>query len=313
MLRLSDNSRCTMIKALLFALLCTISLPGFTQSNIRLNNYWENPYYITPASVSNVYSAVFSMAARKQWTGFPGAPSTAFASATIYLDKLQTQFGAKVFEDKIGYTSTTNVALSYAYALALNEEWRLHLGVAANYQSLSYDVSKVIIATQNDPGLYENMARESHYNADLGIELASKPLRIGIASQNIASLFSPGNKQQTNMNFLYGTYRNFTDNPIEFGGGICGIQYSKIYQMELNATAYFKLGQELDKERFQVGLIYRTTSELGVIFGINLTNSLYLSYSYDYNVSGISRSSLGTHELMLVYRIVRDPECHTCY
>jgi type IX secretion system PorP/SprF family membrane protein len=301
-----------MKKAIFIVLLSAIYLPGFTQSSIRLNNFWENPYYITPASISNVYSTVFSMAARRQWSGFPGAPSTAFASATVYLDKMQTQFGVKVFEDKIGYTSTTNVSLSYAYALALNEDWRLHLGIAASYQSLSYDVSKVIIATQTDPGLYENMARESHYNADLGVELASKPLRIGIASQNIASLFSPGNTQQTNMNFLYAAYRNYTDHSIDLGGGVCGIQYNRLYQLELNATAYFKIAQE-ETERFKIGLFYRTPSEIGAIAGINLTNSFYISYSYDYNVSGISRNSTGTHEVMLVYRIIRDSECHTCY
>jgi len=301
-----------MKKIVFLIIFSALYITGFSQSDIRLNNYWENPYFITPAYITNIYSEVFSMAARKQWAGFPGAPSTIFASATMYLDKLQTQFGVKMFKDQIGYTTTTNVSISYAYAAALNEDWRLHLGVAGSYQNLNYDLSKVAEATQNDPELYETLITETNYNADLGLELASKPFRVGIASQNFASLFSPGNKQETNTNFLYATYRNYSENPIDFSGGACGVQYGKMCQLELTASAYFKTEEE-GKDRFQVGLFYRTTSEVGFLCGVNITDALHLSYSYDYNVSGISRSSYGTHEVMLIYRIPRDPECHNCY
>jgi hypothetical protein len=64
---------------------------------------------------------------------------------------------------------------------------------------------------------------------------------------------------------------------------------------------------------FDVGLFYRTKSEIGLIFGFDLSEAIHLSYSYDYNVSGINRSSIGTNELMITYNLSRRPVCHSCW
>ena len=75
-----------MKKLFIILMVNLLSLLVAAQSDIRLNNYWVNPQYINPASVYDKYQAVFSMAARKQWFGFPGAPSTLFATGTTYLE-----------------------------------------------------------------------------------------------------------------------------------------------------------------------------------------------------------------------------------
>jgi type IX secretion system PorP/SprF family membrane protein len=300
-----------MKKALFLILLCTIYLSVMAQSNIRLNHYWENPYYITPASINNQYIAIFSMASRKQWVNFEGAPVTLLATATTYIEDWHTQLGLKIFEDKIGYTSTTNASLSFAYAVTLNDTWRLHLGIAGSYQNLSFDISQIVLTTPEDIEAYRNLTPEKDFNSDFGVELASKSFRFGAASQNIVSLFDKKNKQQVNTNFLYAAYRSYTEDPIDFGIGTCGIQYSNMFQMECYASAYFKAGQTYDK--FQIGAFYRTPSEMGIILGINFSKSLSLSYSYDYNTSAVKRSSIGTHELMLTYRINKGVECHSCF
>ena len=126
-----------------------MSLLVVAQSDIRLNNYWVNPQYINPASIYDKYQAVFSMAARKQWFGFPGAPTTYFASATTYLEKFHTQLGLIVLQDQIGYTSTSNIGLTYGYAIPFQRNWELHLGLGMNYQNLSYDQSKLNLATNS--------------------------------------------------------------------------------------------------------------------------------------------------------------------
>jgi type IX secretion system PorP/SprF family membrane protein len=301
-----------MMKKIVCIMLCVIVWnSAHTQSNIRLNNFWENFYYITPAAISKQYAAVFSLATRKQWVDFSGAPTTFFASGTVYLDNLQTQFGIKAFKDQIGYTTSTNVALSYAYAAMLSENWRIHLGIAGSYQTLSYDMSKIILATKNDPGVYTNLRRENNFNSDLGVELANKSFRIGAASQNVASLVDKKNNLQVNTNFLYATYRDYAENPINLSVGACGIQYSNLYQMECTLTAYFQSAQQTDL--FHIGVLYRTPGEIGGIFGINISNSFYLSYSYDYNFNPINRSSTGSHELMLIYKLKRAPYCPSCF
>ena len=306
-----------MKKLYLFILFSFLFQQLYSQSNIRVSNFWKNPQYLNPATVYDKYVAVFSMAARKQWLGFPGAPITFFASGTTYLDDLHTQLGLIVLQDKIGYTSISNINLSYAYAILFEQSWQLHLGLRGNYQMLSYDPSKINVMTDDDSEIYEQLKSENSFDAAIGVEITNKSLKIGAASQNIFSLFSPLNPLQTNTNFLYGRFRQITSNPINFGYGICAIQYSNIYQLEFNGTAYFKLKKNnglTDKpDVFDIGLFYRTRSEIGVTLGFDLTEFLHLSYSYDYHLGDIRRSSIGTNELMITYNLYKKPVCHNCW
>ena len=306
-----------MKKALFIFAFSMMSLLMVAQSNIRLNNYWGNAHFINPASIYDKYLAVFSMAARKQWVGIAGAPMTYFASGSVYLDNLHTQLGMIAVQDKIGYTSITNVSFSYGYAIKFERDWQLHHGMGLNYQALSYDLSQVNLETDVDPIAYQNLTSENNFNADLGIEITSKSLRIGASSQNVFSAFNPSNNHQTNTNFLYARYRQNSSDMINLGLGVCGIQYSNFYQAEFNVTSYFKMkntsGLTDKPDLFDLGLYYRTGSEMGVILGFDLTEALHLSYSYDYNVGNLRRGSIGTNELMLTLNLFREPVCQNCW
>lgn len=282
------------------------------QSNIRLNNDWNKTYIINPASITDQYLAEFNMAYRQQWVGFQGAPTTLFASGTLYLDELYTQFGLKVLQDKIGFTRTTDIDLTYAYAMRVNNTWKLNMGLGLSFQTLGYDVAEVHSPTGSDPNVTTRLLNENNVNSDLGFEFTDKFYRLGFASQNIFSLFSPINKLFTNTNFIYGTYRDSSHDFFNLGYGVCGIQYSKdLYQMEFNLTGYFKSTPTTNP--FQIGLVFRTWSEIGFLFGLDLNHNLRASYSYDYNFSGISNSSFGTNELMLTYRLDKVFQCKNCW
>ena len=281
------------------------------QSYIRLNNDWNKTYIINPASITNEFLAEFNMAARQQWVGFQGSPTTLFASGTLYVDELYTQFGLKVMQDKVGFTSTTDVDLTYAYAARVNQFWKLNMGLGLSFQSLAYDVSEVNSPTANDPTVFNRLLNENNINSDLGFELTNKYYRIGLASQNIFSLFIPVNKLFTNTNFIYAIYRDSSHDYFNLGYGVCGIQYSNLLQMEFNLTGYFK--STLTTNPFQLGLVYRTWGEMGVLFGLDISRNLGISYSYDYNFSGISTASFGTHELMITYRLDKVFQCKNCW
>jgi len=300
-----------MKKTVCFLILNVLILSMIAQSNIRLNNYWDKTYFVNPASINDLSLAEFNMAIRKQWVGFPGAPATLFATATTYIENLHTQFGLKVVQDKIGYTNTTAVDLTYAYSMLLQSDWQLHLGLAVSYQNLSYDMSSVIFPTADDPTVYDRLLNENNFNSNLGVELTNHLWKFGASSQNIFSLFSTINKQFPNTNFLYAMYRQNSHDYVNLGYGVSGIQYGNVYQMELNLTSYFKITPQSDA--FQVGLFYRTWNEMGALFGIDLTKAFHLSYSYDFNVGGISRSSVGTQEIILTYKLPKEWKCKNCW
>ena len=178
-----------MKQTIVFLLFICSFMLGNAQSNVRIDNHWENPYYINPAAVNSKYAAVVSLAARKQWWGFPGAPTTYYATGTTYIDKLQTQFGLKACADEIGYTRISTLSLSYAYSVILNTRYRLNLGLAGSFQNLSYDMNAVRALTPDDPAFFTRLAKTTNYNSDLGIELTHKLFVIGLSAQNIFLLF----------------------------------------------------------------------------------------------------------------------------
>jgi len=292
-------------------ILSVVCLPGLAQSNIRLNNFWDNTYYVNPASINVDYLAEFSTAARKQWMNLPGSPVSFFAAGTTYLDKMHMQFGLKVVQDKIGYTSSSDIGLSYAYSIKINKDWRLNMGLGVSYQMLSYDLGEMNLpSTDFDPAIIDGLLDENNFNANLGFELDHAAWKFGASSQNLFSLFSGINKQFSNINMLYAKYHPNKNELFNLGYGVCGIQYGNLYQMELNMTGYFNLSKERDQ--LQVGLFYRTRNQMGAILGVNLSNPMSLSYSYDFLLGGLSRSSVGTHEIILSYKLSRIPFCHNC-
>ena len=287
----------------------TITL--IAQSYVRLNNFWEKTYIINPASINDQYLAEFNMIARKQWVNFPGTPTTFFASGTTYLENINTQLGLKALQDQIGYTSTSTIDLTYAYSVKLNKDWRLNLGLGLSYQSISYDLSKVYSPTPGDPTVYTRLLNESNFNSELGFEMTNKNWRLGMSGQNIFSLFLPINSQFTNTNFIYTQYRQRTQNPLNLGFGLAGIQYGNLYQMEFNINSYVKLNPE--SNGFKLGLFYRTWNDIGMLFGIELSRNLQLSYSYDYNVSGIGFNTYGSHEIMITFLLDKADKCYNCW
>ena len=288
------------------------------QSDINISNYWnENRYYINSAYINKNYLAEFSMVGRQQWTGFPGAPQSYFATARMYWEELQSQFGLKFFTEKHGYTSVTNATLSYTYNLRLNRQWDLRFALGGSYQNLSYDFSKMTVSDPDELAFIYNMTQNPHYyNADLGFELANKSFVFGASVKNLLSALLDGNdgKYQNlliNSNYAYVMYRKHTANLFDFSFGALGNQYENMYRGEFNATAHFKPNS--DVEFFQVGLFFRTTEEVGFVYGINILPDFHVAYSYDYNFGNIRKAAVGTHELMLIYRINHAKKCRNCW
>lgn len=300
-----------MKKIIIFLTATLIATNIFAQSDIRLNSYWLKTSIINPAYMSKDYLAELDMLYRNQWTSFPGAPKTLFASANYYIENLHTKIGVKAIQDQIGYTSSTDIDLIYSYATKLNYNWRIQMGLAFSYQNQTYDVTKVDSNTPSDPALHNLLLKQSRLNADLGLEVTDNNWVFGYAGQNLASIFREENTRFNNTNIVYGTYRHPVSSKIDFRYGMSGIQTKRMLQGELSFVSYFKI--EPDKDAFQIGAFYRSWNEMGVLFGIDLGKNLHLNYSYDYNVGGISRSSIGSHEIMISYSLDKLYKCNCWY
>ncbi len=295
------------MKKLYIIILTCFTIGGIlAQSDVRFNNYWWKSSIINPAYMSKDYLAEFDMAYRNQWTMFPGAPKTLYVSGAYYIEDLHTKIGVRAIQDKIGYTSSTDVDLLYSYATLVGYYWRLQMGLGLSYQNQSFDVSKIDSQTPTDPALVNLLVNENRLNADVGFELTNDKWLFGLSSQNLASLFRKENSRFQNTNMIYGTYRHPVNQKIDFSYGIGGIQTKNILQGEFHFTSHFK-------NAFQIGAFYRTANEMGVLFGLDFSKNMKLYYSYDYNVGGISRRSIGSHEIMISYNLDKIYKCNCWY
>ena len=303
---------------ILFLLGITQNLIAFSQSNIRINNYWENTYYINPASMISEYQYVASLAAREQWISFPGAPQTEYFTFTskLYTNKTHStqigQLGIKIFHDKIGYTNLFHLSPSYSYSVRLNMKWLLNLGAAYKIRSTSYDLSKATTQNVGDPVLNTTQTNWSNHNADIGFEIISYSMLIGFSSQNFLSLFIDADNYQTNANFLYAIFKTELDETFNLLSGVSFINNHNLFQTEIKLSL---VTSSRHFPNFEVGAFYRTTKEFGVLFGVDIVNNLRLAFSYDYNVSGIIHSSYGTPEALLIWKLgkIRNCECEDLF
>lgn len=280
------------------------------QSHVRFNNYWDNVYSLNSASINDAYVGSLSMATRKQWVNFPGSPTTMFASGTLYMKELYTQIGFRAMTEKKGLTSSTDIDFTYAYEITLNSDWTMNLGLGVSYQNYSYDLSQISFATAESPEIYDRMLAKNNINAEVGVELNNNSWKFGASSKNLVSIFKPNNELYLNTNIAYALYRQTDADFVNVGVGVTGFQYSNMYQMELNLTGYFT--KNSTSKPIQLGVFYRTWSEVGMIFGVELSK-FKVSYSCDYNFGPVYNHSYGTHEIMLTYNFSKSYKCKGCW
>lgn len=321
-----------MKKLLSILLLSAVATCLVAQSNMQLNNFWENTYFINPASINEKYNTELALATRQLWAGNEGAASTAFGSASIYDQDMRSQFGLKVIGDHIGYTTRFDGALTYAYSLFLSKDVHLHMGLGLGYQFLTYDLSQVRTSDPLDLIPYRNLKERSNFNSDMGMELYTKNLRIGFSGQHLFSTFSLVDSLLGNSTFYaYVNYKEDLKKYMNMSYGVClidnhgrytdstGLYPRDVYQLHLTTSAYFKVTPTAPVFNFgaytRLPINYagkRYIPEIGGLFGIEIGDNTYLTYSVDFNMSNINRNSIGTHELMLTYKFNHRRKCRTC-
>ena len=291
----------------------------FGQSMPETAFYWENPYYVNPASVNFDYTAYFTLSGRKQWSGFKGSPTTYFATGTFYAEDYRTQGGIKLLKDKIGYVNTFDLAVSYAYTLPVHRDSWVNFGISGCFQNQSINRSEIFLDDDSDDPvlLDERLKGLKKWNAAIGVEYTyARQIKIGLACQNLFSLLSDKNQLFEGTNFLYARYRTrYLGRSNEIGryrtrsiprsydieAGVCLKQYTGNFQADAMLSLY--INRETQEEKFQFSLFGRTTTEIGILAGLKLVSDIKFLCTYDYNFQAVQNYSHGTFEVMVSFPI----------
>jgi len=297
------------LKLLLCFLLLNSFLIGpkcFSQADISMATNWYNRANYNPASIARENYIYFFSDIQKQWLGVGGSPTVLNVQASEYIYNLNSAFGISLVSDKLGLTNAINPLLTYAYRIKGLSEWSVSMGLSAGVFSRSVDGSLFEPGIQADPALYNNLVTTLLPDANAGIEFQSPHLIAGLASTHILSIRKTDNDFMNSTHFYgYFIYKNTDSELLNYNAGLQVVKGPVLTILEGNASVRFKKGTGLStgpSEIFDIGLSYRTSKQLILLFGLNITSNLRIGYAYDQSFS-VGFSANSTHEIMMEYRI----------
>jgi len=295
------------------------------QSNLYFNNFWQDTYLLNPAAIDQLAPDwKFGLGSRKQWLQMTGSPVTGQFSFMYCNEAAHLQTSLSVTADRIGYTYTTDIGLSYAYLLFLGNS-QLNMGVSLHLQNLFYDKSKIITQEGGDPAidfLTENWWRQAKFNSDFGIEYIYNSdvgnFLFGAVSKNFIpkKVLSSDLDIFPNTNYVYGRYHSGRRDNMFSSGSAGNFDYSiaavGIHTGNLEGKANFlqailnvNVHWNYDDYIFSAGLLYGTKEDLGIVLGLDIVYnfSASLIYLYNWTIRKDILNPAGSFELVLTYRI----------
>ena len=287
-------------KILFFALMLTC-YSGFAQQDAQFTQYMYNTININPAYAgSRGVMSVFGLH-RTQWVGLDGAPTTNAFSLNTPISNSNLGVGLSFVNDKIGPTNDNTISADVSYTIPMSEDYKLSFGIKASGNIFNLDTDKLTPAQANDPNL-NNFNNKFSPNFGAGIYLHSEKLYLGLSVPNFLqdSKYSDNDVAvfQERMNFYaIGGYVFDLSPSIKFKPAVL----TKLVTgapLQVDASVNF-----LFFDKLMLGGAYRWDAAVSVLAGFQITDGLFIGYSYDMETTKLRRYNSGSHEVFLRFEL----------
>ena len=287
-------------KILIFALMLTC-YSGFAQQDAQYTQYMYNTININPAYAgSRGVMSVFGLH-RTQWVGLDGAPTTNTFSLNTPISNSNLGVGFSLVNDRIGPTSDNTISADISYTVKMNEVYKLSFGVKASGNIFNLDTDKLDPAQANDPNL-QNFNNEFSPNFGAGVYLHSDKLYLGLSVPNFLQDSKYNDNEvavfQERMNFYFiGGYVFDVSPSIKFKPAFLTKMVTGS-PLQVDASANF-----LFFDKFMLGGAYRWDAAVSALAGFQVTDGLFIGYSYDMETTQLRRYNSGSHEVFLRFEL----------
>ena len=274
---------------------------GFAQQDAQFTQYMYNTININPAYAgSRGVMSIFGLH-RTQWVGLDGAPTTNAFSLNTPINNSNLGIGLSVVSDKIGPTNDNTVSADISYTIPVSENYKLAFGIKASGNIFNLDTSKLTPAQQNDPNL-NNFNNEFSPNFGAGVYLHSEKLYLGLSVPN----FLQDSKYSDNDVAVFQERMNF----YAIGGYVFDLSPSIKFKpafitkvvtgspLQVDASANF-----LFFDKLMLGGAYRWDAAVSALAGFQITDGLFIGYSYDMETTKLRRYNSGSHEVFLRFEL----------
>jgi type IX secretion system PorP/SprF family membrane protein len=318
----------------ILCMVCLLVVAGAgAQQRPHYTQYVLNQYIINPAitGIENYTDVKFSH--RHQWVGFEDAPVTTYFTIHKALGKndyrtTATSFemegenprgkgywseyepadphhgiGLQVINDQTGPINNFSAYATYAYHIGISPRTNLAAGFGAGISKIGLNASKLdFYNTTVDPAVYQSgIINKIRPDLSAGLYLYSSDYFLGISAQQIIpqkidysnnAITSDQNKLIPHL-FATAGYRflageNFNVTPSVMVKHINHLPT----QVDFNTKVQYR-------DIAWIGGGYRLKDGFTGLVGLNISNRINLSYSYDYTTSGLNNYSKGTHEVLI--------------
>ncbi|WP_309612636.1 type IX secretion system membrane protein PorP/SprF [Flavobacterium sp.] len=287
-------------KILIFALMLTC-YTGLAQQDAQYTQYMYNTININPAYAgSRGVMSIFGLH-RTQWVGLDGAPTTNAFSINTPINNSNLGVGLSLVNDKIGPTNDNTISADVSYTISMNEDYKLSFGIKASGNIFNLDTDKLTPAQANDPNL-QNFSNEFSPNFGAGVYLHSDKLYLGLSVPNFLqdSKYNDNDVAvfQERMNFYFiGGYVFDLGPSIKFKPAVL----TKVVTgapLQVDASANF-----LFFDKLMLGGAYRWDAAVSALAGFQVTDGLFIGYSYDMETTQLRRYNSGSHEVFLRFEL----------
>ena len=283
----------------LVLLICSaVSLYG--QKEPQYTQYMYNIGSFNPAYVGTVETPEIAGLYRAQWISVPGAPRTIRLGTNIPFSNEKNGMGLNVINDQIGPVSQTYLDAAYSFQIKLSDYTKLSFGVNAGGSLLNVDYNKGNFEDPNEPLLNENQVNSFYPTVGAGVFMygdnwytgVSVPnfLTNGIYNDEVATLVA----DKIQFNAIAGYVFDLGDD-LKFKPALL-VNYLQGAPVTFNVSANFLMFQALT-----LGASYRVNNAVSGLAGFQISNSLFLGYSYDYSTNGYGNYNNGSHEIVLKF------------
>ncbi|MBN2891742.1 MAG: PorP/SprF family type IX secretion system membrane protein [Bacteroidales bacterium] len=276
----------------------------------------NNQFYVNKASFIPAFSGYNGniesfLTYRQNWVGIEGAPKVGFLNINGAISDVMG-FGFTALTDKTGNYGQTFLIATYSYHLFFSDEMALSVGLSPMFYRNQLNISTIeSFGTQIDPMLLNTDALT--INAfDIGVSLgfSYNSLRVGVNLPQTIGMSFKFNDLGDNFGLKrhYFGFASYQFNVNDFGIEPIAI----VRSTEKSPVNYGGSVMVKYKERVWTNLGYSADQSVLISVGALSGNNLAISYSYEFGIGGISKASLGTHELTLGF-LIKPAKNHNKY
>ncbi|MCP1995568.1 type IX secretion system membrane protein PorP/SprF [Flavobacterium sp. HSC-61S13] len=272
------------------------------QQDPQYTQYMYNTINVNPAYAgSRGVMSIFGLH-RTQWVGLDGAPKTMAFSVNTPLGDSKLGLGVSVVNDRLGAMEENNISVDLSYTIDLNRNYKLSFGVKGTANLLDVDYGKLNIYNPNDVMFQDNIRNQFSPNVGAGLYLHSEKTYFGLSVPNFLETDRYDDnvyatmKQRMNFYLIGGHVFDLSPNlkfkPAFLAKAVSGAP------LQVDLTANFMIA-----DKFVIGGAYRWDAAFSGLVGFQVTDGLFVGYSYDAETTKLAHYNSGSHEIFLRFEL----------